>query len=77
MMKSKASGLISTLLLKIVLARRNICTGPPVNSDRAGTSLRCHCKRVSLYTIIFSKRISFCFGPREALYVHVHRNRCV
>ena len=41
-------------------------TGLPAysDSDGSGTAEKCHCKRVSLYLMIFSIRISF-FGPTK------------
>ena len=34
-------------------------TGLPAYSDSAGTAKKCHCKRMSLYPMIFSIRRSF------------------
>ena len=39
-------------------------TGLPAYSDSAGTAKECHCKRVSLYPMIFRIRTSF-IGPKN------------
>ena len=38
---------------------QSLSTGLPAYSDSAGKLKKCHCKRLSLYPMIFSKRRAF------------------
>ena len=56
--------LISALLCDMhFLFLGQLGTGLPAYSDSVGTAQKCHCKRLSLYLMIFSIRRSF-FGPK-------------
>ena len=44
-------------------------------SDSGGVCQKCHCSRLSLYPMIFSKRRSF-LGPKNVTVGDCHCNRC-
>ena len=60
----------SVMTFLAVVLQKYLCyvrwhdTGCPAYSDSAGTAKKCHCKRVSLYPMMFSIRRSF-FGPKN------------